>query len=411
MIEKTVELHPAQGCFRSSDALYRGFVGGRGVGKSWVGAYDMLCRAASGFTYLVASPTYILMSDTTLPTLTAIALQLGFLRSTDDIKITPRPNMTLYNGAVIRFRSAEEPDKMRGPNLAGCWLDEASLMDEEAYTVAIGSLREGGKQGWLSATFTPKGMSHWTYEVFAKGRVDTQIFQAHTRENPFNPEGFADTLANQYSPQLARQELGGEFVTMEGAEWPPEYFEDSIWFDEWPKDIQVLVLSLDPSKGKDAKSGDYSAYVLVGICRAGVLWVDADMARRPVNRMVQDGISLFRERRPAAMVVEVNQFQELLGAEFLRQAAAIHMHLPLYGIDNRVNKQVRIRRIGTYLGQRRIRFNAKSLGAQLLVQQLRDFPIGEHDDGPDSCEQGIRMLLHLMGESIDQGQPEILRAG
>ena len=52
-------------------------------------------------------------------------------------------------------------------------MDEASLMDYDAFTIAIGRLREAGEQGWLSATFTPKGRQHWTCETFATGRPDT----------------------------------------------------------------------------------------------------------------------------------------------------------------------------------------------------------------------------------------------
>ena len=43
------------------------------------------------------------------------------------------------------------------------------------------------------------------------------------------------------------------------------YFDDHIWFDEWPSELTVRVIALDPSKGGDARRGDYSAYVLLGV--------------------------------------------------------------------------------------------------------------------------------------------------
>ena len=44
-IQRRIGLHRAQALFRYSPAIYRGFVGGRGSGKSWAGAYDLLMRA------------------------------------------------------------------------------------------------------------------------------------------------------------------------------------------------------------------------------------------------------------------------------------------------------------------------------------------------------------------------------
>lgn len=387
------------------------FVGGRGSGKSWAGAYDLIRRAKRGRLYLVASPTYTILSDTTFRSFKAIVRELGMLGSS---RVQP-PSVRLTTGAEVLFRSSDDPEKLRGPNLSGAWLDEASLMVRPAYDIVIASLREQGEQGWLSATFTPKGLSHWTYELFGKNTPDTAIFHARTSQNPFLPPGFADTLRQQYGTLLGRQEIDGEFVNVAGSEWPAEYFPESIWFDAWPERLALKVLALDPSKGPreggTAKKpdGDYSAYVMLGLDAAGVLWIDADLARRPTPKMVADGIAHYRRWQPAAFVVEINAYQELLGAEFLRAGRESRLHLPLYGISNHVNKEVRIRTLGPYLAQGKMRFRS-SPGGKLLVQELRDFPCGEFDDGPDALEQAVRMARHLLGERQQHGQPQILRA-
>ena len=413
-VRKTIRLHKAQHAFRHSPALFRGFVGGRGSGKSWAGAYDLLRRAQPRRTYLIASPTSVLMNDTTFPAVEGIARDLGLWPEGlgQAIKLSPYPTVRLPNGAVLRFRTAEDPEKLRGPNLSGVWLDEASLMAQGAYDIAIGCLREAGEQGWLSATFTPKGLTHWTYDVFGRGRPNTEIVHSRTRENPFNPVGFEATLAEQYDGLFAAQELGGEFVNVEGAEFPAEYFGDHIWFGDWPAQLKLRVLSLDPSKGQSDKWGDYSAFVLLGLTEDGTMWVDADMDnQRPTPRIVSDGLHLFTTWKPAAFVIETNMFQELLGGE-LMAAGRAHtppLVLPLWGICNTVKKDVRIRTLGPFLAQRRLRFKANSKGAQRLVQQLRSFPTGDHDDGPDALEMALRMLLELMGQPQEHG-PVVLRA-
>ena len=50
----------------------------------------------------------------------------------------------------------------------------------------------------------------------------------------------------------------------EGAEWPAEYFRDSIWADPWPDAFENSAMACDPSKGRG--QGDYSAIVFVGQC-------------------------------------------------------------------------------------------------------------------------------------------------
>lgn len=195
-------------------------------------------------------------------------------------------------------------------------------------------------------------------------------------------------------------------------EWPDEHFGPGIWFDDWPPGMLFRVLALDPSKGRDSKHGDYSAYVVAGIDATGTLWVEADLERRPVSQIVEDGLELYRCHQPKAWAVEVNQFQSLLATEIKRLAGERRMGvLPLFGITNTEPKVVRIRRLGPYLAQGKLRFKANSPGTRLLVQQLREFPSGAFDDGPDGLEMCERMIKHLLqGKRSDQrGQPELVR--
>ena len=95
-------------------------------------------------------------------------------------------------------------------------------------------------------------------------------------------------------------------------EWPESYFDESIWFDVWPDQLQVRTMALDPSKGADARRGDYSALVMLGVDRRGVIHVEADLARRPTPQIVADGAERFRRFGPDVFGVEANQFQDLL---------------------------------------------------------------------------------------------------
>jgi predicted phage terminase large subunit-like protein len=180
-------------------------------------------------------------------------------------------------------------------------------------------------------------------------------------------------------------------------EWPEEYFGHHIWFTDWPEDLVVRVVALDPSKGSDARHGDYSAYVLLGIDAHDVAYVEADLARRPTPEMVEAGVLICNRFRPHAFGVEANQFQELLKGEFERAFRERHVRIrQVTPLHNFVNKQVRIRLLGPRLSERKIRFLKKSASTQLLVDQLRDFPLGSHDDGPDALEMAFRLAAEWM---------------
>ena len=193
-------------------------------------------------------------------------------------------------------------------------------------------------------------------------------------------------------------------IRPELCEWPESYFDETIWFDVWPERLAVKTLALDPSKGSDSRRGDYSAFIRLGVDRRGILYAEADLARRPTPQIVADGVEHYRQFHPDAFGVEANQFQELLGAvfetEFQKQGL---LGVRPWLVNNQVNKQVRIRRLGPYLASRRLRLKSDSPSTRLLVDQLKVFPAGDHDDGPDALEMAIRLAADLLERAPGDG--------
>jgi predicted phage terminase large subunit-like protein len=177
----------------------------------------------------------------------------------------------------------------------------------------------------------------------------------------------------------------------------PEYFDyPGFWFECWPTGLVVKTIGLDPSKGKDAKQGDYSAYILYGCDGNGIEYVEADLKRRPAEQIVADGVEYCRLFEPDGFGIEINQFQELFVADFECVAPREHVRFPIIPLENTVNKEVRIRRNGPYLYERKTRFKCHSPGTKLLVDQLRDFPIGDFDDGADALEMARRVAMQVL---------------
>ncbi len=195
------------------------------------------------------------------------------------------------------------------------------------------------------------------------------------------------------------------------AEFPPGYFGDAIWLDDWPDKFEASAIAVDPSKGKHQKRGDYSAIVFVGLVN-GRLHIDASISRRPPDQIVTDGILAFKQFNPDVFGIEDAMFQDLFRPIFDQRCKDMGIPpLPIMMIDHRtmtrndkgkakgkqVPKELRIGRLGPYLANDKLRF-ARSPGCRLLVDQLKEFPLGDYDDGPDALEMAIRLLNEVTRE-------------
>lgn len=193
--------------------------------------------------------------------------------------------------------------------------------------------------------------------------------------------------------QALYQQNPGEYGS---TEWPASYFNDDIWVQsgQWPERFDVVVTALDPSKGKGNRS-DYSAIVTVGL-KDRRLWVDADLQRRPVETMVEDTLKAAARYQVSSIGIETNAFQELIAPIMRAKADELGYWPPsMAKYDNRVKKEIRIARLGAPLERGLFRFR-NNRGTQLLVKQLREFPHGDHDDGPDGLEMATRLMRDVL---------------
>lgn len=187
-------------------------------------------------------------------------------------------------------------------------------------------------------------------------------------------------------------------------EWPQEYFKgDDLWFDEWPDNLCLRCMSLDPSKGRTRYS-DYSAFILLGQTPDGTIWVEADLERRPAGQIVEDGVKLIKSFKPEAFGLEGNAWQDLLQPLFTPalQDELRNKTLEILSINNMVAKEIRIRRLDPFLRGRRCKFR-NNRGTRLLVNQLREFPMAIHDDGPDAFEMATRVGHYLLTAELGSG--------
>lgn len=380
--ELTIELHDAQHAFCHSKALYRGFVGGRGAGKSWTGAYDLLTRAKPRRLYYAVAPTYTMLKDASMRTFLEIGQALRFVASINRTE----HKIILGNGAEVLFRSADEPERMRGPNLSGAWLDEASLMHEDAYNLIIPALREAGEQGWLSATFTPKGRQHWTYKVFGTQRLNTALFHARTQDNPFVPRDFASGIAAQYTSHLQAQELGGQFIDqLDGALWRREWIDGSR-VAEAPQMSRVVV-AVDPA-GTHKAGSDQTGICVAGRGEDGEYYVLHGYGYRlSPQGWATRVLDLYDQHLADRIIAERNQ-----GGEMVEHTIrSVRQEAPVSTIVASRGKALRAEPIAALYEQGRV--HHVGLHAD-LEEQMCSFPVAtEHDDMVDALVYALTELV------------------
>lgn len=198
-------------------------------------------------TGMVVAPTYPMLRDATLRTFVELATRGGVLASFSKAEM----HVTLIDGKQVLFRSADAPDRLRGPNLGWFYLDEAALMHSDVWPVMIGRLRERPGRAW--ATSTPRGFN-WMHETFVKGGDDYHVTRSSTRDNIFLPDGFLRSLDQSYEAGWIAQEIEGEFLDLGSI----DHFLPSIaLWDACQDDIPPLdaytpcVLAMDAGESND----------------------------------------------------------------------------------------------------------------------------------------------------------------
>jgi hypothetical protein len=180
----------------------------------------------------------------------------------------------------------------------------------------------------------------------------------------------------------------------EHAEWPDSYFE-GIFCDAFPDVFECAVIAIDPASG--TKKGCYCPDIFVG-WNSNTFWVWADVARRPVEAAATCAANKALKYTTDLLYVEGNGMQYLSANEMRRELGRVGLAtIPVACIPSKGKKEDRIRRLGPRLAQRQMRI-WNNAGGRMLVDQLKDFPLGDFVDGPDCLEMAIRALNSVARE-------------
>jgi predicted phage terminase large subunit-like protein len=148
----------------------------------------------------------------------------------------------------------------------------------------------------------------------------------------------------------------------------------------------------DPSMGKRRHRGDYTAIItLVQDRKTKTMYViDADIARRKPDETIDRVIALARVYRYNHFAFEANQFQEVFADQLRARVRTAAISFYPKSVTNTAHKQTRIESLEPLIASGQLRFSRRH---QLLLEQLRQFPLGAHDDGPDALEMAVDQAM------------------
>lgn len=258
---------------------------GRGFGKTKTGAEWLLSkmRRAPKSRWAVVGPTFGDVRDT------CFEGESGIMSCAPDVKNFNRSlnELTLTNGAMAKGFGAEAPERLRGPQHHGAWIDElGSMPDPEIWHQLRFGLRLG-EHPQICITTTPrptqlikdlaaraKGLPDPVDRKSLAEKLVVKMTIGHTRENADNlaPSALQGLLGQYEGTKMGRQELSAEILEdMDGALWSSEGIDaDRVRpanDDEMRKLLNRLtriVIAVDPAvtTGEDS---DETGIIVAGV--------------------------------------------------------------------------------------------------------------------------------------------------
>lgn len=323
---------------------------GRGWGKTRTGGEDICHYALSnpGVRIALVGPTAADVRDV------MVEGESGLLAISDEAN---RPlfepskrRLTWPNGSQAACYSAEEPERLRGPQHHRAWADEVGAWDNQQAT--WDQLQFGlrlGRNPQVVVTTTPKP----TPLIRAlRSAATTRLTIGKTEDNAANLSPSAlKKLRDRYGgTRLGRQELDGELLEdVPGALWTRAMIENARPQGRIPA-MKRVVIGVDPS-GSDGVSGDCQGIVAAGLGYDGRGYVLEDGS----DRLSPDGwaqkVAAMYHRHEADRVVAERNFGGAMVEAVLRSAAP---NLPIALVTASRGKSVRAEPVAALYEQGKI---------------------------------------------------------
>ncbi len=285
---------------------------GRGFGKTRTGAEMMRARA----TRLMARRLALIAPTANDARDVMVEGESGILAISppwERPRYEPsKRRLTWPNGAIATLFSADEPERLRGPQHDAAWCDElASWRYPEAWDMLMLGLRLGADPR-VVVTTTPRPTA-----ILRELIVDPRVIitRGTTYENRTNlAPAFLGQIVRKYQgTRLGRQELNAELLEdVPGALWNRGMIE-ACRAHTAPTLIRIVV-AIDPAASSTV-GADETGIIVAGKDDNGRGWVLANSSGRyPPMEWAKTAVSAYRAHRADRVVAEVNNGGDMVQA-------------------------------------------------------------------------------------------------
>lgn len=297
--------------------------------------------------------------------------------------------LTWANGAVATLFSAEEPERLRGPQHEAMWCDELAAWKylRETWDMAMFGLRLGDDPRTCITT-TPKPLK-LLREIMADD--GTVVTRGSTYDNKANLAGaFLSQIVKKYEgTRLGRQELNAEIMEeAEGALWSRAMVDQALLSGALPE-FKRVVIAVDPAttdKEESAETGIVAA--AIGQDDRGYVLKDVSGRYSPAG-WARKAIALSHELKADRIVAEGNQ-----GGEMVRHVIQTEWpQAPVTIVHASRGKQARAEPVAALYEQGRVSHVA---GLGELEDQMVNWEPLSGMPSPDRLDALVWALTELM---------------
>lgn len=389
---------------------------GRGAGKTRAAAETLGGWAweQPNTRWLVSAPTSgdlrgtCFEGDSGLINVIPEELVLDYNKSLHEIK--------LKNGSFIKGISASEPDRFRGGQWHGAWLDELAAWDylQEAWDMIMFAVRLGTHTKIIAST-TPKPKDV-ILDLISREKDDVVITRASTYSNLANlASSFQKQILQYEGTNLGRQEIHAEIIDPE---------ESGIvkrnWFRLWPDGkpfprFEYVIQSYDCGF-KDGEHNDPTGCITFGVFKpldGGMCVMVIDCWNEKLQypdlrpKIIDEFDTIYGEGKDKKRVDLLLVEDKAAGISLIQDLQ--RAHLPVHGYNpGRADKTQRLSIVANIIKAGRVWIPESGVRkgfvrdwAEGMVSQICSFPETAHDEYVDCISQALRYLRDGGWISID----------
>ncbi len=309
--------------------------------------------------------------------------------------------ITFHTGAVAIAFSADEPERLRGPQCDAFWADELAAwrFGQDAWDNLLFGFRLGNDPRGIITT-TPKPIK------LLKDLISdphTHVTRASSYENRANlAPAFFDSIIRKYEgTRLGRQELEAELLEdFPGALWTRAVIDAyRIKLGEVRWDMLVrIVVAIDPAVSAGENS-DETGIVVCGLARSGHVVVIEDLTcKESPLQWARIAVGAYKKYGADRIVGEVNNGGDLVEANI----RAVAPEASFRAVRASRGKAVRAEPVAALYEQGRVHHVGSM--AQLEDQMCGYVP-GIKQDSPDRMDALVWAITELL---IDKEQEQFI---